>query len=330
MTVTVVVIIAIALAFDFFNGFHDAANSIATVVSTRVLTPKQAVVWAAFWNFAAFAIFGTAVAATISKVVQPGVLNNAAIFAGLTGAIAWDIITWLLGLPTSSSHALVGGMAGAAVALSGWSSLVAEEFQKIAVFIVISPLLGFLLAFTIMTLIYWIFHRYHKVEKLNRGFRRAQLLSAALFSLGHGANDAQKTMGIILALLIANHRLPLDASVPLWVVLAAHSAIGLGTLFGGWRIVHTMGTKITKVQPVGGFSAETAAAAAIMVATFGGVPVSTTHTITGAIVGIGTTQRLSAVRWGVAGRVVWAWVLTIPGAFVVSYSIEMLLRGVWK
>jgi len=330
MTITVIFIIAVALAFDFFNGFHDAANSIATVVSTRVLTPKQAVAWAAFWNFAAFAVFGTAVAATISKVVQPGVLNNAAIFAGLFGAIAWDIITWILGLPTSSSHALVGGMAGAAVALSGWSSLVASEFQKIAVFIVLSPLLGFLLGFTIMSSIYWIFHRYRKVENLNRGFRKAQLVSAALFSLGHGANDAQKTMGIILALLIANGLLPADASVPLWVVLSAHTAIGLGTLFGGWRIVHTMGSKITKIQPVGGFSAETAAAAAIMTATLGGVPVSTTHTITGAIVGTGTTQRFSAVRWGVAGRVVWAWVLTIPGAFTVSYLMESLLKGVWK
>ncbi len=330
MTATVVFIIAVALCFDFFNGFHDAANSIATVVSTRVLTPRQAVVWAAFWNFTAFAIFGTAVAATISKVVQPGVLNNSAIFAGLIGAIAWDIITWLFGLPTSSSHALVGGMAGAAVALAGWGSLVNSEFQKIIVFIVLSPLLGFLGAFTIMTGIYWIFHRYRKVEKLNRGFRRSQLLSAALFSLGHGANDAQKTMGIILALLIANGVLPKDASVPIWVVLAAHSAIALGTLFGGWRIVHTMGSKITKLQPVGGFSAETAAAGAIMLATLGGIPVSPTHTITGAIVGTGTTQRLSAVRWGVAGRVVWAWALTIPGAFVVSYLVESALKAVTR
>jgi len=330
MTPVVAFIVVIALAFDFFNGFHDAANSIATVVSTRVLTPRQAVAWAAFWNFVAFGVFGTAVAATISKVVQPGVLNNGAIFAGLVGAIIWDILTWLFGLPTSSSHALVGGMAGAAVALAGWGSLVDSELQKIAVFIVLSPLLGFLLAFTLMTGIYWMFHRYRKVDKLNKGFRRAQLFSAAAFSLGHGANDAQKTMGIILALLIANGLLPANASVPLWVVLSCHAVIALGTLFGGWRIVHTMGSKITKVQPVGGFSAETAAAVSIFMATLGGIPVSTTHTISGAIVGTGTTQRLSAVRWGVAGRVVWAWVLTIPGAFGVAYLLELIVKGLTR
>jgi PiT family inorganic phosphate transporter len=319
MTVTIALIILVALAFDFFNGFHDAANSIATVVSTRVLSPRQAVAWAAFFNFAAFAIFGTAVAATIAKTVKPGVLDNSAIFAGLLGAIAWDVITWYFGLPTSSSHALVGAMAGAAVAKAGWRSLAVAEFQKIGVFIVMSPLIGFLLAFTLSVIVLWTFHRYHKVDRLNRGFRRMQLVSAAAFSLGHGANDAQKTMGIIFALLIANGLRSAEQGVPLWVVLSAHLAIGLGTMFGGWRIVHTMGSKITKLQPMGGMCAETAAAATLFFTAHSGIPVSTTHTITGAIVGVGTTQRLSAVRWEVASRVVWAWVLTIPGAFIVSY-----------
>jgi len=328
MNLIVVFIVGVALAFDFFNGFHDAANSIATVVSTRVLTPRQAVACAAFFNFAAFLVFGTAVAATISKVVKPGVFDNSVIFAGLVGAIAWDVLTWLLGLPTSSSHALVGAMAGAAVAKAGWTSLVAPEFQKIMPFIVLSPIIGLLLGFSLMVAVFWLFHRYRKVDKLNRGFRRTQLVSAAAFSLGHGANDAQKTMGIILALLIANHEVPATSGVPLWVVLAAHTAIGLGTLFGGWRIVHTMGSKITKLQPVGGMCAETAAAATLFFTARAGIPVSITHTITGAIVGTGTTQRLSAVRWGVAGRVVWAWVLTIPGAFIVSYVVYLPFKGI--
>ena len=327
MTVTIAFIVLVALAFDFFNGFHDAANSIATVVSTRVLTPQLAVVWAAFWNFVAFLIFGTAVAETISKVVKPGVLTNAGIFAALIGAIAWDIITWILGLPTSSSHALVGGLAGAAVAIGGWQTLITGEYQKIFVFIVLSPIVGILLAFTLMTGVFWLFHRYHKVDKLNRGFRRGQLVSAAAFSLGHGGNDAQKTMGVILALLVANNVVPANSDVPIWVVLSAHLAIALGTLFGGWRIVHTMGSKITKLQPVGGLCAETAAATAIWGVTLAGIPVSTTHTITGGIVGVGTTQRLSAVRWGVAGRVVWAWVLTIPGAFVMAWLVSLPFRG---
>ena len=320
MSVWVVIIVVLALAFDFFNGFHDAANSIATVVSTRVLSPRQAVVWAAFFNFVAFMVFGTEVAATIANdVVHPDVFNNAVIFAGLVGAVAWDIITWWLGLPTSSSHALVGAMAGAAVAEAGWSALIASGFQTIAVFIVLSPVVGLLLGFTFMVTIYWVFHRRQRLDRLNRGFRVGQLFSAAAFSLAHGANDAQKTMGIILALLIANGILPPDADVPLWVVLAAHTAIGLGTLFGGWRIVHTMGSKITKLQPAQGMAAESGAAVTIMANTLAGIPVSTTQTITGAIVGVGSTQRLSAVRWGVAGQVVWAWVLTIPGAFVISY-----------
>ncbi|MBA3690627.1 MAG: inorganic phosphate transporter [Actinobacteria bacterium] len=328
MSIAVVFIIAIALGFDFFNGFHDAANSIATVVSTRVLSPRQAVAWAAFFNFAAFLIFGTAVAATIAKdVVKPEIFSNGVIFSGLMGAIAWDVITWFFGLPTSSSHALVGAMSGAAVASAGWGALIASGFQKIAVFIVLSPIIGLLLAFTLMVIVYWTFHRRKKVDKLNRGFRRMQLVSAAAFSLGHGANDAQKTMGVILALLIANDIVGKDAAVPLWVVLSAHTAIGLGTLFGGWRIVHTMGSKITKLQPVGGMCAESAAALTLFFTAHAGIPVSTTHTITGAIVGVGTTQRLAAVRWGVAGKVVWAWVLTIPGAFVISYFIYLPVRA---
>jgi inorganic phosphate transporter, PiT family len=320
----VVFVVLVALTFDFVNGFHDAANSIATVVSTRVLTPRLAVAWAAFFNFVAFVVFGTAVAATIAKdVVDQQVLTIGVVFSGLVGAIAWDLITWYFGLPSSSSHALVGGMAGAAVAASGWESLLAEGFRKIAVFIFLSPLLGLLLAFTIMAGVYWAFHRYRKVERLNKGFRRVQLLSSAAFSLGHGANDAQKTMGIILALLIATGHASTDADVPLWVVLSAHLAMGLGTLAGGWRIVHTMGSRITKIQPAGGASAETAAAATLFFTAHAGIPVSTTHTITGAIVGVGTTQRLSAVRWGVAGRVVWAWIMTIPGAFAIAWITQV-------
>ncbi len=317
---TLVLLILVALSFDFFNGFHDAANSIATVVSTRVLTPLLAVGWAAFFNFIAFLIFGTNVASTIAKgVVDPNVFSLAVVFAGLIGAIAWDVITWYFGLPTSSSHALIGGMAGAAVARAGWHSLIAEGFRKIAVFIVLSPIIGLLLGFTILVLVMWAFHRSKRVDRLNRGFRRMQLLSAAAFSLGHGGNDAQKTMGVILALLIATKHLPATATVPIWVVLSAHAAIGLGTLSGGWRIVHTMGSRITKLTPVSGMSAEAAAAATLFFTAHAGIPVSTTHTITGAIVGVGSTQRLSAVRWGVAGRVVWAWILTLPGAFAVAW-----------
>jgi inorganic phosphate transporter, PiT family len=325
--IALVIVILVALAFDFFNGFHDAANSIATVVSTRVLTPRLAVIWAAFFNFVAFLVFGTKVASTIATgVVQPEVFSTAVIFAGLLGAIAWDVLTWYLGLPTSSSHALIGGMAGAAVARAGWNALIGEGFRKIAVFIVLSPLIGLFLAFTIMVGVLWAFHRYRRVDRLNKGFRRMQLVSAAAFSLGHGANDAQKTMGVILALLIGTGRLPVNASVPLWVVLSAHAAIAAGTLSGGWRIVHTMGSRITKLQPVGGMSAEAAAAATLFFTASKGIPVSTTHTITGAIVGVGSVQRLSAVRWGVAGRVVWAWVLTIPGSFAVAYLAYLPFR----
>jgi PiT family inorganic phosphate transporter len=322
--VLLILLILVALSFDFFNGFHDAANSIATVVSTRVLTPLLAVGWAAFFNFVAFLIFGTNVASTIAKgVVDPNVFSLAVVFAGLIGAIAWDVITWYFGLPTSSSHALIGGMAGAAVARAGWDSLIADGFRKIAVFIVLSPIIGLLLGFTILVIVMWAFHRYKRVDRLNKGFRRMQLLSAAAFSLGHGGNDAQKTMGVILALLIATKHLPATATVPIWVVLSAHAAIGLGTLSGGWRIVHTMGSRITKLQPVSGMSAEAAAAATLFFTAHAGIPVSTTHTITGAIVGVGSTQRLSAVRWGVAGRVVWAWILTIPGSFAIAWLVYL-------
>jgi PiT family inorganic phosphate transporter len=312
-------VIGVALAFDFVNGFHDAANSIATVVSTGVLSPRWAVVWAATFNFIAFLVFGTAVADTIANdVVNQNVLSIGMIFAGLTGAIAWNLITFWLGLPTSSSHALVGGMAGAAVAKAGTGVLVWEGLRTIAVFIVLSPLIGLALGFILMVGTMWATHRYRRVERLNRVFRRTQLVSAAAYSLGHGANDAQKTMGIILALLIASNEVGAHSDVPLWVVFAAHGAIAAGTLTGGWRIVKTMGSKITRLQPVGGSCAETAAAVTLFATSAAGIPVSTTHTITGGIVGTGAVQRVSAVRWGVAGRVVWAWVLTIPCAAVIA------------
>ena len=322
----VIVVVAVALGFDFVNGFHDAANSIATVVSTRVLSPRIAVGWAAFFNFAAFLVFGTKVAATIATgVVEPGVLTIGVVFAGLIGAIGWNLLTWVLGLPSSSSHALVGGMAGAAVLAGGWDALEASGLWKIALFIVFSPLIGLALAMVVTLVIMWSTHRYRNVDRLNKVFRRGQLASAAAFSLGHGGNDAQKTMGIILAVLIASKHLPANADVPTWVVLSAHTAIGLGTMFGGWRIVKTMGSRITKLQPVGGMAAESAAAATLFATSAAGIPVSTTHTITGAIVGVGSSRRMSAVRWGVAGQVVWAWVLTIPGAFAIAMATMVVV-----
>jgi PiT family inorganic phosphate transporter len=321
-----VVVIVLALVFDFTNGFHDAANSIATVVSTRVLSPRYAVVWAAFFNFVAFLVFSTHVANTIAKdVVAQDALTVGVIFAGLVGAIAWNLLTFWLGLPTSSSHALVGGIAGAAVARDGFDVLISEGLQTIGAFIVLSPLIGLALGLVLTITIQWIFHRSKDVDRLNRGFRRGQLASAAAFSLGHGGNDAQKTMGIMLAVLIAAGTLPPDADVPLWVVLSAHTAIGLGTLFGGWRIVKTMGFKLTKLQPSGGVAAETAAAATLFFTSAQGIPVSTTHTITGAIVGVGAARRMSAVRWRVAGRVVWAWIFTIPGAALVAGIISLIV-----
>jgi PiT family inorganic phosphate transporter len=322
-------VIAIALAFDFVNGFHDAANSIATVVSTRVLSPRYAVIWAAAFNFIAFLVFGTKVASTIANdVVQQDVLSIGVIFAGLIGAITWSLFTFWLGLPTSSSHALIGGMAGAAVAKAGFSALIWSGLKLIAVFIVIAPLLGLAIGFSLMLVVLWSTHRIRRVDLLNKGFRRGQLVSAAAYSLGHGANDAQKTMGVILALLIAAGKVGPNADVPLWAVLSAHTAIALGTLFGGWRIVKTMGSKITRLQPVGGMCAESGAAFALFFTSANGIPVSTTHTITGGIVGVGSVRRISAVRWGVARRVVWAWVFTIPGAALVAAAIYGIISAV--
>ena len=318
---SVVAIVLLALVFDFTNGFHDAANSIATVVSTRVLTPRMAVIWAAFFNFAAYFVFHTAVANTVGKTVDSEVVSEAVVFAGLVGAISWNLTTWWLGLPTSSSHAIIGGFAGAGVAKAGFSVLNAASLEKTILFIAVSPLLGMVLGFILMLANLWLFRR-ATPARVDSLFRRLQLVSAAAFSLGHGGNDAQKTMGIISALLVGAGYLHLEADgdlpVPPWVVIAAYTAISLGTLSGGWRIVKTLGQRITALKPVGGFSAETAAACSLYLATFLGIPVSTTHTITGAIVGVGSTRRLSAVRWGVAGRIVWAWVLTIPAAATVA------------
>jgi PiT family inorganic phosphate transporter len=311
-------IVGLALAFDFINGFHDAANSIATVVSTRVMTPRWAVGWAAFFNFIAFLLFGLHVATTIGKgVVDPAAVTLPVVTAGLVGAITWDLVTWHYGIPSSSSHALVGGVAGAAVAHAGLGSLIGSGLAKIGLFILIAPLMGLALGFLIMVATYWIF-RNGQFRRVSLLFRRLQFVSAAAYSLGHGGNDAQKTMGIILLVLIASGHLPAEAGVPDWVVYACHGAMGLGTLFGGWRIVRTMGQRIAKLQPVHGFSAETAGAATLYVATHLGIPVSTTHTITGAIVGVGATRGFSAVRWGVAGQVVWAWILTIPASALVA------------
>lgn len=310
----VVGLISVALIFDYINGFHDAANSIATVVSTRVLSPGQAVVWAAFFNFVAAFGFGTAVAKTIGKgMIDISVVTFAVIFAGLAGAIIWDLITWYFGLPTSSSHALIGGYAGAAVARSmSLSVIIPSGWTKTLIFIIVSPLLGMLAGLLLMTATFWAFRR-STPKRVDKWFRRLQLVSAALFSLSHGTNDAQKTMGIIAGVLLTAGYIK-TFEIPMWVVLAAHTSIALGTLGGGWRIIHTMGSKITKLQPVGGFAAETGAAIAIFTATHFGIPVSTTHAITGSIVGVGATRRLSAVRWGVAGQIVWAWILTIPAA----------------
>jgi PiT family inorganic phosphate transporter len=326
----VVLITGLALFFDFTNGFHDAANSIATVVSTRVLKPRVAVAWAAFFNFVAFLFFGTHVANTVGKTVDPEIVSEAVVFAGLLGAIGWNLMTWWLGLPTSSSHALIGGFAGAGLAKAGWHVLNTESTKKVVIFIFVSPVFGLILGFTFMLLLMLIFRRSNP-RRVDGWFRRLQLVSAAAFSLGHGGNDAQKTMGIIAALMVGAGYLHLkpngDLPVPIWIVLAAHAAIGAGTLSGGWRIVKTLGQRVTKLKPPGGFSAETAAAGSLFFATHFGIPVSTTHTITGAIVGVGSTSRLSAVRWGIAGRIVWAWVLTIPAAGLVaalSYKIIAL------
>ena len=318
-------LVAVALVFDYINGFHDAANSIATVVSTRVLSPGKAVIWAAVFNFVAAFVFGTAVAQTVGAgMIDIRIVTFGVIFGGLVGAIVWDLITWYYGLPTSSSHALIGGYAGAAVAKAGLAAIIPGGWTLTLIFIVLSPVIGLVVGLTLMTSIFWLF-RWTPPSRVDRWFRRLQLLSAAFFSLNHGANDAQKTMGIIAGVLFAAGYIQ-RFEIPFWVVLAAHAAIGLGTLAGGWRIIHTMGSKITKLQPVGGFAAETGAAIALLTATLTGVPVSTTHAITGSIVGVGATRRLSAVRWGVAGQIVWAWVLTIPAAFLIGAGVYTMVR----
>ncbi|HZO09782.1 MAG TPA: inorganic phosphate transporter [Myxococcota bacterium] len=321
----VVALVFVALAFDFINGFHDAANSIATVVSTRVLSPGKAVIWAAFFNFAAAFLVGTAVAKTVgSGMIDLSVVTFGVIFAGLVGAIVWDLITWYYGLPTSSSHALFGGYAGAAVAKAGFAAIIPAGWTKTLIFMVLAPAIGLGVGLLVMTTIYWVC-RNAVPSRVDRWFRRLQLVSAAGFSLMHGANDAQKTMGIIASVLFTAGYLEAFA-IPFWVEMAAYTAISLGTLSGGWRIIHTMGSKITKLRPMGGFAAETGAAAAIGIATALGVGISTTHTITGSIVGVGATRRLSAVRWGVAGRIVWAWVLTIPAAAAIGAGVFALLH----
>jgi len=323
---SVIIIIVIALFFDFLNGFHDAANSIATVVSTRVLKPQWAVVWAAFFNFIAFMFFGLHVANTIGKgIVDPAIVDQTVIVSALVGAISWNLITWFFGIPASSSHALIGGLGGAAMAKGGINVLNFGGFTKIGLSIVLSPLLGFVLAFILMFSISIFFFR-TSPRRVDRWFRRLQFVSASLYSLGHGGNDAQKTMGIIAVLLFSTGYLGPHFSVPLWVVLSCHAAMGLGTLFGGWRIVKTMGMKITKLKPVGGFCAETGGAITLFLATGLGIPVSTTHTITGAIIGVGSVNKFSAIRWGVARNIVWAWVLTIPAAGLVAAATWYIVK----
>ena len=312
-----VFLVLLALAFDFMNGFHDAANSIATVVSTGVLKPYQAVAWAALFNVLAIAIFELKVAATVGKgIVYPQVIDHQVIFGALMGALAWNIITWWFGIPSSSSHALIGGMIGATLAKAGVNALIGSGILKVAIFIVVSPLLGLTLGALLMVAVAWIC-RNAVPRRADRWFRRLQLISSALYSLGHGSNDAQKTMGIIWLLLISAGATTTD-HLPMWVVISCYLALGFGTLFGGWRIVKTMGQKITKLNPAGGFCAETGGAMTLFIASSAGIPVSTTHTITGAIVGVGSAQKFSAVRWGLASNIVWAWVLTIPAAALMA------------
>jgi inorganic phosphate transporter, PiT family len=324
----VILLVFLALAFDFMNGFHDAANSIATVVSTGVLKPTQAVVFAAFFNFVAIFIFHLSVAATVGKgIVQPGIVDTHVVFGALVGAITWNVVTWYYGIPSSSSHALIGGIVGAVMAKAGASALISAGIMKTVTFIFVSPLLGFTLGSLMMVIVAWVCRRV-RPTKVDKWFRRLQLVSAGAYSLGHGGNDAQKTIGIIWMLLIATgYAAAGDKSPPAWTIICCYVAIGLGTMFGGWRIVKTMGQKITKLKPVGGFCAETGGAMTLFLATGLGIPVSTTHTITGAIVGVGSTQRASAVRWGVAGNIVWAWIFTIPAsAFVASVAYWVSLQ----
>ena len=323
-----VVLIGLALLFDFMNGFHDSANSIALMVSTRLLTPQVAVVWAAFFNFIAFLFFGLHVAETVgSGIVSPAVVDNSVIFGALCGATVWNVATWWFGIPSSSSHALVGGLVGAALAKAGWGVIMAPGLVKTASAIVLSPLLGLILALSLSIAVLWIFRSASPASTESK-FNKAQFISASLYSLGHGGNDAQKTMGIITVLLFANGYMEGGFHVPFWVVITCHLAIALGTLFGGWRIVRTMGMGITRVRPSGAFSAQSAGAATLFLATYLGIPVSTTHTITGSIVGIGMSRRVSAVRWNVAMRIVWAWVVTIPAAGLIAAICWYLGRGV--
>lgn len=324
----VVLLVVLAIAFDFMNGFHDAANSIATVVSTGVLKPGQAVVFAATFNLLAIAVFHLSVAATVGKgIVQPGIVDTHVVFGALTGAITWNLVTWYYGIPSSSSHALIGGIVGAVIAKAGAHALISGGILKTVAFIFISPVLGFVLGSAMMVVVAWTFRR-ATPSRVDRWFRRLQLVSAGAYSLGHGGNDAQKTIGIIWMLLIATgYASSTDASPPLWTIVSCYAAIAAGTMFGGWRIVKTMGQKITKLKPVGGFCAETGGALTLFLATWLGIPVSTTHTITGAIVGVGATQRASAVRWGVAGNIVWAWIFTIPAsAFVAALGYWISLQ----
>jgi PiT family inorganic phosphate transporter len=338
--ILLIITVAVALTFDFLNGFHDAANSIATVVSTRVLSPRLAVLWAAFFNFVAAFFLGTAVAKTIGKgmihldINGVQVVTQYVVLAGLLGAIVWDLLTWIWGMPTSSSHALIGGYAGAAIAKAGFAVIIPSGWTKTLIFIVVAPIMGLVLGFALMVAIYWIFQR-NSPRQVDTLFRKLQLISAGLYSLGHGGNDAQKTMGIIAGALYTGGLMSKDDIAGNWgkyhwpIILSAHTAIALGTYFGGWRIVHTMGSKITKLKPVGGFAAESAGAITLFGTALAGIPVSTTHTITGAIIGVGATNRLSAVRWGVARRIVWAWVLTIPasaGVSALTYWIITLFK----
>lgn len=328
MTISIILLILLALSFDFLNGFHDSANSIATVVSTRVLSPRLAVIWAAFFNFIAFLFFGLHVANTIGKgIIDIAIIDNGIIFGTLIGACGWNIITWYFGLPTSSSHALIGGMIGSALVKAGSGSLVWKGIIKTVSFIFISPVAGLILGLFFGVSVYWIFRKSIPL-KVDHIFRKGQLISAALYSLGHGGNDAQKTMGIIASLLFSAGLLGEKFYIPFWIVLTCHAAIALGTMFGGWRIVKTMGQKVAKLKPIDGFCAELGAASMLFISSGLGVPVSTTHTITGSIMGVGSIKRLSAVKWGVAGRIVWAWILTIPCSAVISALAYIIIRKI--
>jgi len=326
----VIFLIFVALFFDFLNGFHDSANAISTVVSTRALSPKYAVIWAAFFEFAAVFFVGVNVANTIGTgIINPIIVDNSLVLSALSGAIVWNIITWYFGLPSSSSHALIGGLIGAGLLEGGPSVLVWSGIIKTAVFIILSPTIGLLLGLSMMILVLNI-SRYSALDRTNSFYRRLQLLSSAIYCMGHGSNDAQKTMGVIAMILFSQGMLGPTFYVPLWVIIACYVVISLGIMSGGWRIVKTMGTKITKLEPMGGFCAETAAAISIIGASIAGIPVSTTHTVTGAIVGVGSTKRLTAVRWGVAGNIVWAWILTIPMAALISAATHIVIHTIWR